>query len=111
CERAGARQRQAYYLGLLAESLWSSERFSEALEHLATAVVVGEGATLSYALLQARLGLWEESARWLEQFAVGERDPHRRLLAQLTAARVGWWRGDRDGAIRLQQQASATAAG
>jgi tetratricopeptide (TPR) repeat protein len=89
CERIGIKQRQALYLGFLAESYWASGAMSEALERLEDAAELA-GFTLSHALLIADLGGYDEALPWLLRFAVSEPDAHRRVAALTATARIHW---------------------
>lgn len=108
CARVQVPQRESYYLGLLSESLWASGDYGTALDRIDQAVEVGQGATLSYALIQMRLGLWEQSAQWFDVFRNTDPDPDRRLLAHLLLARTMWWRADLKHAVAAAEDAYAS---
>jgi len=104
CERAGVAERQAFFLGLLAESLWSTGDVKGAIDCLERAVATGTGVSLSHALLMARMGQLEEAVAWFEQFREEDSDPHRRMVATMAAVRASWSLG------RLDEARSACRA-
>ncbi len=105
CARVNAAQKEALYRGLVAESKWASGAYQEAFSALERAVEVGEGVTLSHALIQMKMGHYAEAAAWLEYFRHREADPDRRLLATLALARVRWSTGQPEEASAIADQA------
>ncbi len=90
CERAGVAERQALFLGLLAESLWTTGEVQEAIDSLERAVATGAGVSLSHALLMARMGELQDALAWFQQFMEEDPDPHRRMIATMAAVRASW---------------------
>lgn|GEM_PF-4701761 len=105
CERVNANQKQTFYLGLLAESLWATGDLGRAVDCLERAVEVGDGVTLSHALLMSRMGNFTDAIQWLQRFRESEPDPDRRVMATLALARLWWWQGDLERAKKLCEQA------
>ncbi|HUH01465.1 MAG TPA: protein kinase, partial [Kofleriaceae bacterium] len=95
CHRVGASEKEAFYLGLLAESLWTTGSFARATEVLERSIDIA-GATLSYALLLVRMGQTETARDLLGRFQEEEPDPDRRLLALIALARIALGRGPPD---------------
>lgn len=91
CKRVAAPQKQALYLGLLAEVCWRSGESDRAIVHLGEASEAGEGTTASHAVLMSRMGRYENAGEWLRGFHREEADPMRRLHAMLALARLYWW--------------------
>jgi eukaryotic-like serine/threonine-protein kinase len=104
CERVGVGQRQALYMGFLAESYWFSGAIPEALDRLADGAELA-GFTLSHALLLVDLGGYDEAMSWLGRFAESEPDAHRRVAALMALTRVHWQQRRLDDAKRTCDRA------
>lgn len=86
--QVAAVEKQAFYLGLLAESLWSTGEFADAATSLEQALEVGGGVTMSHGLLMERMGQFERATNVLSAVANEEPDPDRRLIAELALTRL-----------------------
>ena len=93
-EKVGVASRQAFFLGLQAESCWATGDIAEAIDALERGARAARGLTLSHAFLLLHLGSLEEATEWLERFADAEPDPQRRVAARLSLARARWWSGE-----------------
>jgi len=100
-QKVGVASREAFFLGLLAESHWATGDVEEAIESLERGAQAARGLTLSHAFLLLHLGSLEEASEWLERFAGAEPDPQRRAAATLGLSRARWWNGDAGEAQRL----------
>jgi tetratricopeptide (TPR) repeat protein len=100
CERVGVSQKQAIYLGLLAESLWASGDVAGTISALERSAHAGDALTLSHAFLLLHLGPIEDAEECLERFIPTETDPHRRYSAELARARSFAWTGRTGEALR-----------
>src|SRR5205085_10584340 len=95
CERVGVPSKQALYLGMLAESLWTVGEAAAAMAALEEGARVASSLTLSHAFVLLHLGSVDDAVEWLERFATGEPDPQRSALARLGLARGHAWGGRR----------------
>ena len=100
-EKVGVASRQAFFLGLLAESYWATGDVQEAIDALERGARAAKGLTLSHAFLLLHLGSIDEATEWLERFADAEPDPQRRAAARFGLARARWWSGETAEAQRL----------
>ena len=100
-EKVGVASRQAFFLGLLAESCWATGDVQEAIDALERGARAAKGLTLSHAFFLLQLGSIEEASEWLERFAGAEPDPQRRAAAILGLARARWWSDETEEARRL----------
>jgi hypothetical protein len=104
-QEVGVGQKEALYLGMLAESYWTSGFAAKTIEALARAAEVGEGATLSHPLVMMQLGAWEQAGDLLVRFRDADPDPDRRAVGRLSLARIRWWQGDEESARTLCSEA------
>ncbi|HTJ45445.1 MAG TPA: tetratricopeptide repeat protein, partial [Kofleriaceae bacterium] len=93
CERVGVPNKQALYLGMLAESLWTVGESGAAIAALEEGAQAASALTLSHAFILLQLGQLDDAVAWLEQFVGGEPDPQRRAVARLGLARAHAWSG------------------
>jgi tetratricopeptide (TPR) repeat protein len=100
CERVGIPNKQALYLGMLAESQWAVGDAGAAIEALEEGAKAASSLTLSHAYVLLHLGQLEDAIDWLGRFADGEPDPQRRAQARLGLARASLWNQQRDAARR-----------
>jgi tetratricopeptide (TPR) repeat protein len=100
-ESVGVASRQAFFLGLLAESCWATGDVAAVVDALERGAQAARGLTLSHAFLLLHLGSLDEAIEWLARFADAEPDPQRRAAARLGLARAHWWSGDTGEALRI----------
>jgi hypothetical protein len=98
CRDVGVKQKEALFLGMLAESYWVSGEFALALAALQRAAEIAEGVTLSHPLVLAQLGALDQAADLLERFRDADPDPDRKAVGRLALARVRWWQEDHEAA-------------
>jgi tetratricopeptide (TPR) repeat protein len=104
-EMAGAVSLRAAFAGFRAESLCASGEVGEAV-----ALAVGPAPTLSYPLVLAVLGRFDEAAEVLPGLLDADPDPDRRALARLVMARARWRQGREEEAGEYCREAAEILA-